>query len=1151
MAYRRLEENPSRRLQTREALELRVRPRAIWLVVATCVFAIAPLLSQAADIELGATGTHWLLQSPEWSVRVSKTTGLPDSIRSLNPSSVELLPGGPSDFNFYFKNLTTRREGTTDGLQWSTTEEGEHEEMGRYVALSCELIVEDVSNLRSLFSITVRYEVSEEQLTVDATVSYLRDFNSGVEIGFYQRYDPDRWSKEYYPGHSWVSEFFVNPSRPRRVLAYADMAHNFYDFRTLEGSRPYFLPDGQGPNLTYPMALLESGDRFFLSGYLDLGRHTLVSPNNHGGFPSFFISPTEIRAGDSYRFDFVYKTFARPENALPEVFKWYSEHMYSSNPVSRGYVRRPENLPRRSLHPGNLVTMGADTYGPFSVNLESYDATRKFIHDKLYVKNIYLAGWFTSDEELYELGVDRFRPPFSRSITGYELKSYIQEMQSRGYRIYLYFRQFLRKTFPDRAPFDEWVLRDEHNKVVSYVNNVQPEPDGSHLFADFLNEDFRNWYMQTLRDCVEFYEPDGIAWDMGWYDVWTGYVASQGIEGAGIHHGILRVQAEVYKWIQDNHPDMRVIVNLSGFSPSALYVDAAMQEGGWIRHSEIQAMRAFNLTAINLAYPQFNPSGGTLTRAFGSGATWAFPTAELFDPPEVFDPFVDPGRGVHWNGLGQLAELTAIANGLYLVSETPAVEASPSSVLASAWARDGELLLTVFNDLLTTRVVTVKLDRKILRDYGLTDDPELDYVSLRVDGLPSPSAPTVSRQSDDSTITIQTALAGKSLLGASSKGLGTPVGADHVEIYPRATAVTEVGEPMTLDLRVVDEAGHQFAETVAVKVSFSRPVEIQSTNLLNGTWEDDSLNGTIVKQVSESSFTFTLATPGDVEVVVTSTALPNVSGAEPFRVSFFEPPEQVILEPFTNLIDRNWVPNDFPGVVGDVQRLGHRVRVRARSYATRTPGFNGITRIETGGGGLYVTSRFDLRAYPYLHLRASKPRVVFVEISVHVHTLENGWKQTEWLRLPENMETQVVRMDHVGIPHTIALYVRVPSLNRAGHADIDFIAFSSSPDPIESDGFAAGVGPFIRGDCNGDGEATGLADSIFQLTHNFLAIGEMGCRAACDVNGDGDISGLEDVLALLSYFFFDAAPPPGSPFPDCGEDPETSLDCEETLEGCA
>ena len=104
---------------------------------------------------------------------------------------------------------------------------------------------------------------------------------------------------------------------------------------------------------------------------------------------------------------------------------------------------------------------------------------------------------------------------------------------------------------------------------------------------------------------------------------------------------------------------------------------------------------------------------------------------------------------------------------------------------------------------------------------------------------------------------------------------------------------------MTLDLRVVDEAGHQFAETVAVKVSFSRPVEIQSTNLLNVTWEDDSLNGTIVKQVSESSFTFTLATPGDVEVVVTSTALPNVSGAEPFRVSFFEPPEQVILEPFT------------------------------------------------------------------------------------------------------------------------------------------------------------------------------------------------------------------------------------------------------------
>jgi len=228
-----------------------------------------------------------------------------------------------------------------------------------------------------------------------------------------------------------------------------------------------------------------------------------------------------------------------------------------------------------------------DMYGLFSVKLDRYEPTLNTLNRRLEMTNVYFGGWSSSDTELYQTGSDRWRPPFSKSFTGIELQDYIKRLQADGFRILMYFRQFLRQIYSDRPPYDKWILRDEVGNVLSYVNNVQPAPDGSHLYADFCQEDFRQWYVQKVKECVDFYRPDGIAWDMGWFDIWTGYAPSQGIEGAGIHHGILRVQAEIYDWIQSQHPNMKVVMNLSGFSPSGLYADAASQEGGHIRLPEI------------------------------------------------------------------------------------------------------------------------------------------------------------------------------------------------------------------------------------------------------------------------------------------------------------------------------------------------------------------------------------------------------------------------------------------------------------------------------------------------------------------------------------------------------------------------------------
>ncbi len=81
---------------------------------------------------------------------------------------------------------------------------------------------------------------------------------------------------------------------------------------------------------------------------------------------------------------------------------------------------------------------------------------------------------------------------------------------------------------------------------------------------------------------------------------------------------------------------------------------------------------------------------------------------------------------------------------------------------------------------------------------------------------------------------------------------------------------------------------------------------------------------------------------------------------------------------------------------------------------------------------------------------------------------------------------------------------------------------------------------FIRGDCNGD-QSVALSDAVDLLGWLFAAQGTPLCAAAGDATGDGSVQ-LVDVIYLLQYLFAGgAAPPP--PFPACGSDISSSLDC--------
>ena len=88
-----------------------------------------------------------------------------------------------------------------------------------------------------------------------------------------------------------------------------------------------------------------------------------------------------------------------------------------------------------------------------------------------------------------------------------------------------------------------------------------------------------------------------------------------------------------------------------------------------------------------------------------------------------------------------------------------------------------------------------------------------------------------------------------------------------------------------------------------------------------------------------------------------------------------------------------------------------------------------------------------------------------------------------------------------------------------------------------------GVGPFSRGDSNGD-SAVDISDGIFTLGYLFLGSGDPSCQAAADANGDGSVNISDPTYTLVFLFGGGAAHPEPSA---CGR----SSSDGDMAQGCA
>jgi hypothetical protein len=122
----------------------------------------------------------------------------------------------------------------------------------------------------------------------------------------------------------------------------------------------------------------------------------------------------------------------------------------------------------------------------------------------------------------------------------------------------------------------------------------------------------------------------------------------------------------------------------------------------------------------------------------------------------------------------------------------------------------------------------------------------------------------------------------------------------------------------------------------------------------------------------------------------------------------------------------------------------------------------------------------------------------------------------------------------------------VQALSEAGDPSDDSAPACATP--------SASPPRFLRGDCDGDGRASGqVTDAVFLLAFNFLGGREPPCLAACDADGDGRVTGrVTDAVVLLNFNFL-GGPAPAAPFPECGPgaiETDAALGCEMPPGGC-
>ncbi|OGV38418.1 MAG: hypothetical protein A2020_15285 [Lentisphaerae bacterium GWF2_45_14] len=419
---------------------------------------------------------------------------------------------------------------------------------------------------------------------VDAEISYstengcikekvvfraLADMNENVKLGLRHGFLSEKWDK------------IICATRPLKIVKSSDQA--FFSYKNSENDLSINRLD-MYQGVVYPMTILENKDYFLITASMNMDKNISFSPNYpEGYFPSLQLNPRKMKKGDLFEISLLYKAFPKKKFMLRDVWRWYSMNIHSDNEAIRNVIRYvPHTF--RHLEKGLFQ---ATTY--FKEEREN----RLFLPG-----NIWWYGWHDWIGEKYPIEGEWFTQVYQwGKMSAEKMKSEITRLQAKGLSLFMYFRQIANLKLRENGTLpSDWFVNREGGSMELYEGafsipipeNVSKSigynriPWGTY---NFDNSDFRRYYFEQVRKCMDFYNPAGIAWDMGWDPEIP---------------GILRTQADIYKWLKENHPSKKVISNES-MNPTQFYSDAVMLENGFScgkTNYDFEVCKAFNTAII-------------------------------------------------------------------------------------------------------------------------------------------------------------------------------------------------------------------------------------------------------------------------------------------------------------------------------------------------------------------------------------------------------------------------------------------------------------------------------------------------------------------------------------------------------------------------
>ena len=588
---------------------------------------------------------------------------------------------------------------------------------------------------------------------VKTDITFKIDDDSQYELGIYQKYNSLDWRRQMFPT---IANTLQRPIQKKCFARYSDLEE---DTTKSEKENRQYTPDNSGQrnlevfidrknisdrtelvrSTSMPWGIIESMNYFMMYGYLDLNTVMIASPNRFKGIPSFSLQPRGIKKGKTYTFDYFMKFFAKPENTITDVCKWYAINRYSTNPLSKGLVKFPKGkVKKRVFGKGNFVSK--EKYEIAPLGWMSYD--EQFLTE---------GKWYAHfHKEPNEQGLVELTPE--------KLKQAYDEARAQGKYTCPYTRQ-IRQWYAyhdDRPPYKDWMLLSKNGHPFSYFRGAVPieeqisvqgylpedmwEPLGitdkkgaSRLSVhdDFCNPDFIQWYVRQHIDYLKFYDVDGFYFDMGWG---THVSPCWRHPDSGIFHGELKAIVEITNFGRTMESSKMFSIDENIHSPTIMYVDAAfMNEGGLNTDKlSIDSVKFNRVSFTNLIYP------GIWKKAYGKeqvekllitsalanlsyGITHAASAGRFIESKEALKPFLD---------------FSAWATPMTLVYENESIIFIPGNenITGSMWVDENDVLVAVFNNTDTEQAIKTYLDLALIREYGYKKNIDLEFQTLDIKG---------------------------------------------------------------------------------------------------------------------------------------------------------------------------------------------------------------------------------------------------------------------------------------------------------------------------------------------------------------------------------------------------------------------------------